>query len=94
MCQLQRREALAWGSSGGNTAPLLLILVDDVNLLAGLRKLQALPDFEFLLGRILFQPLNTLLLFFNFAVHFLRYLFEFLDLAPLGQEARNPVRSL
>ena len=71
-----------------------MLIVDDVDFLAGLGELQALTDFEFLLGRILFQAQNTLLLFLDFAVHFLRDLFKFFDFTPLGKQAGNSIGTL
>ena len=71
-----------------------MLIVDDVNFLAGPGELQALADFEFLLGRILFEAQNTLLLFFDFPVHFLRDLFEFFYFTALGHQAGNSVRTL
>ncbi len=73
---------------------LLSFIVDDIDFLARPGKLEALADLEFLLGRILFEAQNTLLLFFDFAVHFLCHLFEFFNFMPLGKQAGNSVRSL
>ena len=72
-------------------APLLFPVVNDIDLLARRSKFQTLPNFDFLLLRIVLQPLNAHLFLFNLAPQFFIAGLEPMHLLPFLNQALQTV---
>jgi hypothetical protein len=77
--------------AGAGRQRLFFLVVDDVDLLAGPGKLQALADFDLLLLRIVLEAEYSLLFLFDFTMQALVAEFIFMHLPPLVEETGNTV---
>src|SRR3569623_734311 len=69
-------------------------IVQNVNFLAGFGEFEALADLHLLLDRIVLEPLDPLLLLRVFPQNILIVLLVRRHLPPLGEQGRDPVRTL
>src|SRR5579862_8242798 len=71
----------------------IVTVVQNIDLLAGMRKLQALPNFHFLFDGIVLQALDPLFFLHVFPQNLLVFLFKLGYLTSFGKQRGNSVRA-